>query len=134
MGLGKEGESIVHIFFCLIDNTNIAPYEDYCTLIGSSELHSFRSSDAGSWSIHTRKMACYCPSCIEENWDECESIEWVDKWDIRFLDPIDTYHPPQALEMVEMDSSTDFEYLSNLVQPSNIYIFVISICNFITFT
>ena len=82
MGLGKEGESRVHRFFWLIDNTNIAPYQDCCTLTRSSELHSFRSSDAGSWSIHTWKMACYCPSCIKENWDDCESTEWVDKWDI----------------------------------------------------
>ena len=52
------------------------------------------------------------------------------------LDPIDTYSPPQALEMVEIDSSIDFDRLSDLVQPGNIYlyIFVISICNFITFT
>ena len=53
MGLGKEGELTVSGFFQLIDNTNIAPYEDYCTLIGSSELHSFRSFDVGLWSIHT---------------------------------------------------------------------------------
>ena len=62
-------------------------------------------------------MACYCPSCAEENWDDCESTEWVDKWDIRVLDPIDTYHPPQALEMVEMESSIDFDRLSDLLQP-----------------
>ena len=30
--------------------------------------------------------------------------------------------------------SLDFDHLSDLVQPSNIYIFVILICNFITFT
>ena len=48
MGLGKEGESMVHIFFWLINNTKIAPYEDCCTQTESSELHSFRSSDVGS--------------------------------------------------------------------------------------
>ena len=53
MGLGKEGESMVSRFFWLIDNTNISPYQDSCRLIGSSELHSFRSFDVGSWSIHT---------------------------------------------------------------------------------
>ena len=53
MGLGKEVESTVRRFFWLIDNTNIAPYEVCCKLTGSSELHSFRSCDAGSWSIHT---------------------------------------------------------------------------------
>ena len=73
-------------------------------------------------------MTCYCPSCVEENWDS------VDKWDIVVLDPIDTYHPPQALDMVEMDSSIDFDHLSNLVQLGNIYISMNSICNFITFT
>ena len=41
----KEGESMVGRPFWLIDNTNIPPYEDCCTLIGSSELHSFRSSN-----------------------------------------------------------------------------------------
>ena len=45
------------------------------------------------------------------------------------LDPIDTYRPPQALEMVEMDSSIDFDRLSDLVQPSNIYIYIY-LCNF----
>ena len=35
-----------------------------------------------------------------------------------------TYHPPQALEMVEMDSSIEFHRLSNLVQPANIYIYM----------
>ena len=69
-------------------------------------------------------MACYYPSCAEENLDDCESTEWVDKWDIRVLDPIDTYHPPQALKMVEMDSSIEFDYLSNLVQPSNVCVCV----------
>ena len=28
MGLGKEDKSIVHRFFWLIDNSNIAPYQD----------------------------------------------------------------------------------------------------------
>ena len=82
MGPCKEGESMVHRFFWLIDNTNIAPYEDCCTLIGSSELHSYRISDGSSWSIYTQKMACYFPSCAEKNWDECELTEWEDKWDI----------------------------------------------------
>ena len=58
----------------------------------------------------------------------------MDKWDIQVLDPTDTYHPPQALEMVEMDSSIEFERLFDLVQPGNIYISINSIYNFINFT
>ena len=70
-------------------------------------------------------MACYCPSCAEENWDDFVLTEWVDKWDIQVLEPTNTYRPPQALEMVEMDSSIEFDHLVDLVQPSHIYI-----CNF----
>ena len=40
MGLGKKGESMVYRFFRLIDNTNIAPYKNFCTLIGSSVVDS----------------------------------------------------------------------------------------------
>ena len=57
-------------------------------------------------------------------------IVWVDKWDIRVLDPIDTYHPPKALEMVEMDSSIGFDFLSDLAQPINICNFLIWKFNF----
>jgi hypothetical protein len=79
MGPGKEDEPTIYRFFWLIDNTNIAQYEDCCTLTGSSELDSFRSSHVGSWSIKTQKIACFCPSYAKENWDECESSEWVEK-------------------------------------------------------
>ena len=69
-------------------------------------------------------MACYCPSCAKENWDDYKSTKWVDKCDLQVLDPIDTYRPPQALEMVQMESSIDFDRLSDLVQPGNIYIYI----------
>ena len=82
MGLGKESDYMVCRYFWLIYNTIIAPYGDFCTLTRSSELHSFRSFDIGPWSIETQEMACYCPSCVEENWDECKLTKWEDKWDI----------------------------------------------------
>jgi len=63
MGPGNEGKSLIHRFFWLIDDTNIEPYEDCCTLIRSSELHSLKILDVGSWSIHTWKMTCFCSSC-----------------------------------------------------------------------
>ena len=72
---------------------------------------------------HTKNGMLF-PSCAEENWDDYESTKWVDKWDIRVLDPIDTYHPPQELEMVEIYLSIDLDHLSDLVQPGNIYIYI----------
>ena len=69
-------------------------------------------------------MEFYCPSCAKENWDDCESNEWLNKWDIWVLDPIDTYHPPQELEMVEINFSIDFDHFLDLVQLGNIYIYI----------
>lgn len=37
MGLGNQGRPLVHRFFWLIDDTNIAKYEYCCTLKGLSE-------------------------------------------------------------------------------------------------
>ena len=38
MDPSNEGESMVHIFFWLINEINIAPYADCCIMTGSSEL------------------------------------------------------------------------------------------------
>ena len=53
-------------------------------------------------------------------WDECESKEWVDEWQLSYLSPLDTYQPPTTLELTQMESSVDFDHISDLVQPGNI--------------
>jgi len=64
-------------------------------------------------------MACFC-SCTIQAWDECESKEWVDEWWLSYLNPLDMYQPLTALELTEMESSVDFDHISDLVQPGNI--------------
>ena len=97
MGLGNTCKSMVSRYFWLIREPNINFFQDFCTLIGSSEMHSFQSSNVVSLGIHTRKLACFCSSCMLHLWDECKSKEWVDQWSCRLLNPIDSYQLPKTL-------------------------------------
>ena len=60
MGLDNIGKSMASRYFWLIREPNIENLQDCCTLTGSSEKHSFRSSNAVSLAIHTKKIACFC--------------------------------------------------------------------------
>lgn len=64
MGLGNAGKSMVSRYFWLIHEPNIENFQDFCSLTGSSEMHSLRSSNAASLAIHTRKLACFFSSCM----------------------------------------------------------------------
>ena len=68
--------------------------------------------------IHTRNLAFFFSSCMHHLWDECESKEWVDQWYCRPLHPIDLYQLPIALQLNQVEASTYFEHVSNLVEPS----------------
>ena len=98
MGLGNIGKSMVSRYFWLIHEPNIENFQDYYALTGSSEMHSFWSSNAMSLAIHTRKLACFFSSCMHHLWDECESKELVDEWSCRPLYPIDSYQIPTTLQ------------------------------------
>ena len=65
-------------------------------------------------------MSCFCSSCTIQVWDECESKEWVDEWQLSYLSPLDTYRPSTALDLTQMESSIDFDHISDLVQLGNI--------------
>ena len=91
MGPGNISKSMVSRYFWLIHEPNIQNFQDCCTLTRSSEMHSFRSSNAKSLAIRTRKFACFFSSCMHHLWDKCESKEWVDQWSSRYLHPIDSY-------------------------------------------
>ena len=71
------------------------------------------------------KLACYCITCSSGEWDECECMDWVDDWDhvSLVLDPrvvIETTH----LEEVQLMISTDYDHISDLVQPGHIHVVV----------
>ena len=70
--------SVVCRFFWLVEEGSIGDRSDCATVRDSSKMHSFRSSDSSTWTIWTRQLACFCPSCFQCDWDHCESSEWVD--------------------------------------------------------
>ena len=69
------------------------------------------------WSIHTSHTACFCSSCVDEDWNGCESKESVDEWYTRILSPLASYQPHESLQLTEMESSIEFDHLSDLLQP-----------------
>ncbi|XP_057867281.2 uncharacterized protein LOC131074642 [Cryptomeria japonica] len=121
MGPGNVGKSMISRYFWLIRECNIENYLDCCTLIGSSDMHSFRSSNATSLVIYTRQIACFCSLCMHFVWDEFESKEWVDQWSCRPLQTLDTYQLPRALQMNQIEASVDFDHVSDIVEPGHVY-------------
>ena len=65
MGLGNTSKSMISRYFWLICEPNIENFQDCWTLIGSSEMHSFQSSNAMSLAIHNRKLACFFSSYMQ---------------------------------------------------------------------
>ena len=99
MGPGNTCNSMVSRYFWLICELDIKKFQDFYTLTGSSEMHSFQSSNVASLAIYTRKFACFFSLCMHHLWDECESKEWVEKWFCRPLHPIDSYQLPTTLQL-----------------------------------
>jgi hypothetical protein len=60
-----------------------------------------------------RKLACFCGPCSSNEWDDCESIVWVDTWD-RVSLPIDQRITVELSQLEEDQSSisVDYDHLS----------------------
>jgi hypothetical protein len=43
--------------------------------------NSVRTSNNAIVEIWTRKLSCICGPCSSNEWDDCESTDWVDRWD-----------------------------------------------------
>ena len=81
------------------------------------QLHSPRTSDNAIFEIWTRKLSCFCTPCSSYEWEDCESVEWVDGWVLVSL-PID---PRISLELSQLEEdvstiSLDYDHISDLVQ------------------
>ena len=85
---GGTLDSTVRRFFWLVEEGIVGGRLDCHTIKDSSKMHSFRSSDASTWTIWTRDLACFCQSCIKCEWDQCESSEGVDTWVPQYLTPL----------------------------------------------
>ena len=83
--------SIIKRFFWLVEENDILTRQDCETINGSAKWHSFKSSNANTWTIWTRELACFCQYYIASGWEACENIEWVEEWQQRALSPTSTY-------------------------------------------
>lgn len=55
------------------------PDGNFKTLKGIRQLHSMRACSE-QLKIYTRERACYCFSCLEEEYNDCENQQWVKQW------------------------------------------------------
>ena len=55
------------------------PEGSFKTLKGIRQLHSVKACSE-QLKIFVRERACYCFSCLEEKYDDCENQQWVDQW------------------------------------------------------
>jgi hypothetical protein len=61
------------------------------TISDSRSLYSiFSFSTADPTKLMVRQLSCFCPPCIDEDWDNCKNKEHVKPWRCVKLKPSDT--------------------------------------------
>ena len=108
----------VHRLFWEVVDVNRSQLYECKTIKGTHRLHSVRTSDNAIFEIWTRKLSCFCTPCSTNEWEDCESAEWVDGW-VRVSLPIG---PRIGLELAQLEEdesaiSLDYDHISDLVQP-----------------
>ena len=114
----------------MVEESNITSHHDCETINGSTKWHSFKSSNASTWTIWTRELACFCDSCIAGNSKACINTEWVEEWKQRSLTPIGGHDQHEIFieDESQLIASEDYERVFDLVQEGNL---CRSICSFL---
>ena len=88
------------------------------TVQGTCGFHSVQISNNALFEIWTRKLACFCGSCSSCEWDEFESMDWVDEWDHVSL-AVDPRAVVETIQLEEGQSSisNEYDHISDLVHP-----------------
>ena len=78
MGHESQERSMVRRYFWLIEQKHLKNFEYCMTVAGSSDMHSFRSSNASSYTIYTKCMACFLyHTLILCGMNMSHNIEWM---------------------------------------------------------
>jgi hypothetical protein len=90
------------------------------TIPGSRSLHSvFSFSAADPTKLMVRQLSCFCPPCVDEDWDNCESKDHVKPWRCVKLKPSDTSYVREQMvhygDHEEWEFGGDGEELSDLL-------------------
>ncbi|XP_068689864.1 uncharacterized protein [Montipora foliosa] len=86
------------------------PDGNFRTIKGIRQLHSVRACSE-QLKIYVRERACYCFSCLEEQYDECENQQWVEPWR-----EIHLQREPSAAQTRSVDDAGDIEHSVQLAE------------------
>ena len=79
------------------------------TIPSSRSLDSIISfSIADPMKLMVRQLSCFCPPCIDEDWDNCENKEHVKPWRCVKLKPSDTSYVKD--QMVHHGDEEEWEF------------------------
>lgn len=97
------------------------------TIPGSRSLHSiFSFSAADPTKLMVRQLSCYCPSCIDEDWENCQNTGHVQPWRCIKLRPTDTdYVRDVMMDNVDQDDwafGGDGEEMSDLINVGDNFV------------
>jgi hypothetical protein len=97
------------------------------TIPGSRNLHSiFSFSAANPIKLMVRQLSCYYPSCIDEDWENCQNIGHVQPWQCLKLRPSDTeYVREQVMENLDKEDwafGGDGEEMSDLLNVGDNFV------------
>ena len=68
----------VHRYFWEVVDVDQSHLYECKTVQGTHAFHLVRTSDNAIVEMWTRKLSCFCYPCRSDEWDNCESIDWVD--------------------------------------------------------
>ena len=55
-------------------------------IMGCRDVHQIRSvGKLDVYKLLKRGLACFCPPCIESNWEFCENSAWTGSWEVKVL-------------------------------------------------
>lgn len=66
-------------------------------------------------------MAYFYQSCVQYDWDQCESSEWVDTWVPQYLTPLSK---TISMSNDDMEILVEYDHLLDLLQPIHVFAMV----------
>ena len=110
-----------HVTKAALETERKTPY--MCMQIaGTRDLHQIRSVGAMETNrLLTRSLACFCFSCLECKWDECENLEWTRGWKVETLILENQAHVREAIAQTYdgkhwTDFGADGEHLASSLE------------------
>ncbi|KAL3702355.1 hypothetical protein R1sor_020377 [Riccia sorocarpa] len=71
-----------------VGDVNRSKRYDCLPIEGTRKLHCFHGfSRLNPTLLNVREMCCFCPSCIDEDWENCSNLEYTGPWTLHNVHP-----------------------------------------------